>query len=60
MRRQSIDLACFFGDDGFQNMFVYQSTFDMLELKIDNGTMFLVGNKRSYILLNLTHCILPS
>ena len=35
----------FFGDDGFQNMFVYQPTFNMLELKIDKGTDYVIGWK---------------
>ena len=28
----------FLGDDGSQNMFVYQATLDTLELKNDKGT----------------------
>ena len=28
----------FFGDDDFQNIFVYQPTLDTLELKIDRST----------------------
>ena len=33
----------FFGDDGFQNMFAYQPTFNTLELKQDKGTNYVVG-----------------
>ena len=32
-------------DDGFQNMFVYQSTFNMLELKIDKCIEYNTGWK---------------
>ena len=35
----------FFGDDGFQNMFVYQPTFNPLELKIEKGTDYVIGWK---------------
>ena len=37
----------FFGDDGSQNMFVYQPTPDMLDLKKTRALiMFLVRNQR--------------
>ena len=37
-------------------MFVYQPTLDTLKLKKDNvQIMFLVGNQREYIILNLSH-----
>ena len=41
---QTFDLSIFlikffFSDDGFQNMFVYQPTFNMLELREDKGTV---------------------
>ena len=43
----------FVGDDGSQNMFVYQPTLDTLELKkIKVLTMLLFGNQMRYILLN--------
>ena len=32
-----------FGDDGSQNMFVYQPTFNTLELKPDKGTDYIIG-----------------
>ena len=32
-----------FGDDDFQNMFFYHTTFDMLELKKDKGTDYILG-----------------
>ena len=39
----------FFGDDGFQNMFVYQPTLDTLKLKNDKGTDYvLVGSHMGY------------
>ena len=51
----------FFGDDGSQNMFVYQPTLDTLELKKTKGLiMFLAGNQRGYIFLNLNQYILLS
>ena len=51
----------FLGDYGSQNMFIYQPTFDTLKLKKDKVLiMFLVGNQRKYILLNLSHYILLS
>ena len=33
----------FLGDDGFQNMIVYQSTVNMLKLKLDKGTEYFTG-----------------
>ena len=30
-------------NDGFQNMFLYQPTFNVLELKIDKGTEHIIG-----------------
>ena len=51
----------FFCDDGSQNMFVYHQTLDTLELKRTRVLiMFLVGNQRGYILLNLSYYILLS
>ena len=38
-------MVIFFGDDGFQNIFVYQPTFNMLELKEDKSTEYVVGWK---------------
>ena len=35
----------FFGDDGFQNMFVYQPKLDILELKKDKGTNYVLSWK---------------
>ena len=47
---QTFDLSIFlikffFSDDGFQNMFVYQPTFNMLELREDKGTVYVIGWK---------------
>ena len=47
----------FIGDDGFQNMFVYQPKLNMLELKEDKGTEH-VENQKGYILLNVHYYIL--
>ena len=33
----------FFDDDGFQNLFVYQPTLDILELKQDKGIGYVTG-----------------
>ena len=33
----------FFGDDGSQNMFVYQPTFVTLELKVSKNTEYVIG-----------------
>ena len=35
----------FFGDDSFQFMFVYQPTFNTLELKKDKDTNYVIGWK---------------
>ena len=35
----------FVGVDGFQKMFVYQSTFNMVELKKDKGTDYIISWK---------------
>ena len=48
----------FTSNDGSQNTFVYQPTLDVLELKTDILIMFLVGNPREYIIVNLSHYIL--
>ena len=52
----------FTSNDGSQNTFVYQQTVDALELKkkIKILMMFLVGNQRKYLILNLSHYILLS
>ena len=47
---EAFDSSCFhgknlFGDDGFQNIFVYQPTFNTLELKKDKGTEFVIDWK---------------
>ena len=34
-----------FGDHGFQNIFVYQATLSLLELKEDKGTKYVIGCK---------------
>ena len=45
---KTFDLSYFlgknvFGDEGFQNMFVYQPVFSTLELKEEKGTEFVIG-----------------
>ena len=51
----------FTGNDGSQNMFVYQPTLQTLELKKKKVmTMFLAGNQREYIIINLSHYMLLS
>ena len=35
----------FFGGDGFQSMFVYQRTFNVLELKKHKSTEYVIGWK---------------
>ena len=35
----------FFGDDGFHNMSIYQPRVNILQLKEDNGTEFIIGGK---------------
>ena len=35
----------FTSNDGSQNMFAYQSTFSVLELKIDKDTEYIIGWK---------------
>ena len=49
----------FTSNDGSQSTFVYQPTLDKLELKETKVLiMFLVGNQREYVILNLSHDIL--
>ena len=51
----------FTSNDVSQNTFVYQSTLDKLQLKKAQVLiMFLVGNQREYLILNLSHYILLS
>ena len=48
-------------DDGFQNMFVYQPTFDMLEVKKTRTlSMLLVGNQNICLNLNFFHYMMCS
>ena len=50
---------CFFGDDGFQNMIVYQPTLNTLKFGNEKSTIkFIVGHQRVYIFFNLKLCIL--
>ena len=50
----------FTSNDGSQNTFLHQPTLDILEFKKETKVliMFLVGNQKEYIILNLTHYIL--
>ena len=53
----------FTSNGGSQNTFVYQPTLDTLESKKKKAKvmiMFLVGNQREYLILNLSHYILLS
>ena len=48
MKLEAFDSSYFcsknlFGDDGFQNMFLYQPTFNMLKFKIDMGTNYVLS-----------------
>ena len=47
----------FISDDGFQNIFFYQPSFNVLELKIDKGAEYIIGWKPkgvyNYKLINL-------
>ena len=66
MRLQAHDLSYVFGknffdDDGFQNMFFYQTTLDTLDSKKRKVLIiFSVGNQRGCTLLNLSYHILLS
>ena len=55
MKPEAFDSSCFhgksfFGNDGFQNIFVRQPTLDTLELKKDKGTDYALSwkSKRVY------------
>ena len=52
----------FASNDGSQNTFVYKPVLDTLELKKKTRAliMFLYGNQREYILLNLSHYLVLS
>ena len=51
----------FTGNDGSQNTFFCQPTLDTLEIKKTKSLiMFLLGNQRGYLILNLNHYILLS
>ena len=39
----------FTSDDGYQNMFVYQPTFNVLELKIEKGIVYVIGWKSKWV-----------
>ena len=57
----SLGKIYFTSNDGSQNTFIYQPTLDALDLKKTKVLiMFLVGNQRSYIILNTSHYILLS
>ena len=50
MKLEAFDLSYFhgkflFGDDGFQNVLIYQPTFNTLELKKGKGTDYVIGWK---------------
>ena len=51
----------FLGDDSFQNMFVYQIALSTLASKKEESQIiFLAGNQKGCVLLNLSHYILLS
>ena len=39
----------FTSDDGYQNIFVYQPTFNVLELKIEKGIVYVIGWKSKWV-----------
>ena len=43
VKLQTYDFLNVFGNDGFQNMFVYQPVLSMLEFKQDKGTKYIIG-----------------
>ena len=46
----------FIGDDGFQNMFIYQPTFSTLELKKGKYSKYVIGgNLKVCLNLNFFH-----
>ena len=49
---QNYLVECILQDDGFQNMFVYQPTFNTIK-KTRLLNMLLVENQKEYIILNL-------
>ena len=52
----------FKSNNGYQNTFAYQPTLDTLELKKKTKVLiiFLGGNQREYLVLNISHYILLS
>ena len=50
----------FFGDNGFQNIFVYQRTFYTLELQIDKGTNYIIGWKSKGLFESKLHSLLST
>ena len=38
-----LERICFTSNDGSQNRFVYQPTFNVLKLKIDKGSEYILG-----------------
>ena len=61
---QTFDLSCFlckifFGDNRFQNVLVYQSTFSTLVLKEDKGSEYVIPCKsKDHLKLNFIHYIM--
>ena len=66
IKLQKYDLSYFlgrnsFGDDGFQNTFVYQPKFNTFELKKTRALIMLsVGNQKIYLNLNFFHYMVLS
>ena len=51
-----LGMMYFTSNDGSQNVFIYQPTLDMLELKKTKVLiMLLVKNQMEYMILNLSH-----
>ena len=53
-----LGLMYFISHDGFQNMFVYQPTFSMMNIKTQILNILLVGNQKESIILSILHQIL--
>ena len=56
----SLDRIYFTSNDGSQNTFIYQPTVDFRIKKDKRSNLFLVGNQREGLILNLSHYIIFS
>ena len=59
-----LERICFTSNDGSQNRFVYQPTFNVLKLKIDKGSEYILGQKSKALynskLIVLYNAFLPN